>query len=429
MSKTETDSTSGGSTGNSVDTSSSSTQTKNHGRNSTTTLHSISSTYLDNSTVKISIDYIKKISNICVVGYMHYIHPLVWQLLVLEAQVVTTITAAIWHILLVVWEHILSPFLYNTILPNLHTLYTTQLLPWYYTYIYPFYQAHAEVIVNKTIIYILTTWETHYEVWFDRNILDIYDFIIGRMHYIAYFTMQFITSDDIFGNLHSIFVYLRDFIPNLIEQLMTIPALQEQFGINCELYMNILVYTIIILFIYIIRRILLGIAAFILLLVLSPVLLVLYCLVTPFMGKKKSSKKSSKGSSSGSGYNKGQRSSTTAVAGTGTGLVRGEGLVGAPPRHNKNVTINLPVSMNMNTTQQQQPPLQHQQQQQLQHASSYPPPTQSSQHNYGNRNYSTNTTTTTNNSSNNTGSSNNNINPFPPALHHHQQQWSEDFEP
>ena len=147
MSKTETDSTSGGSnsnatggssssssgsTGNSVDTSISSS-TKNHGRDSTTTLHSISSTYLDNSTVKISIDYIQNISNICVVCYMHYIHPLVWQLLVLEAQVVTTITAAIWHILLVVWEHILSPFLFNTILPNLHTLYTTQLLPWYYT--------------------------------------------------------------------------------------------------------------------------------------------------------------------------------------------------------------------------------------------------------------------------------------------------------
>jgi hypothetical protein len=261
--------------------------------------------------------------------YKAYIHPAVWWFLSWEARLVmhaaTTVLGAGYG----VWLYLLAPFVFDSALPTAQGIYTERVVPWYAHNL----QASLDPVIGSAA----GVWETHLSPWYERNLLDYVDYAIGRVHYVAYFTMRFFFDGELENNLERVLTFAVGFVPGVIEQLTALPALQVQLGEHCEAVVTALVYAVVALFLYIIRRFIFGVLALMLTIVLAPVLLTVYCvakLVHWLMPKKKTVKKVSTKVQAGlvrSGSKTTASSGFTSTAAAPAGTVRSVTSAAGPP--------------------------------------------------------------------------------------------------
>ena len=228
-------------------------------------------------------------------AYFTYIHPFVVNLITWELKLIAGVCALFMHAVTVLWEEVLGPFLSTTLLPLVYQVYKHQLLPIWSASLYPWYHTHLEGFVNHYATSIAATWESQYEPWYDRNVVDYTDLLFGRLHYAAYFTMRFFTDGDLMDNLSQVLVFMQGFVPGVIEQLSSIPAIREHLGDNyCDTVVTVGVYGSVALFLYFMRRFIMGLISLALIIVLSPFLLLIYILAKlarKIFPKKKAAKR------------------------------------------------------------------------------------------------------------------------------------------
>jgi Na+-transporting methylmalonyl-CoA/oxaloacetate decarboxylase gamma subunit len=285
---------------------------------------------LDSEIVQKSASYVLSAYHWCAQTYTRYAHPYVWKFLVIEAKIASAAASLVVRLVSTTWSEVLSPLLFNVLAPAGQDLYSTQVLPFFMSNVYPWYKTNLEAQVNRAYASAASTWEKDYEAWFDHNVLDVTDFAIGRLHYVSYFTVRFFSSENLLGDLQDALVYMQGFIPSVIDQLSSLPALNAQLGEHARLVVTVLVYSCVGLFAYIVRRVLLGVVSLVLIMVLSPLLLVVYCLAKlakPFLPKKKSAKKAT---------------ASRPVKGAAAGATAAAAVTTAPPRATRSASTGAP---------------------------------------------------------------------------------------
>ena len=205
-----------------------------------------------------------------------HVQPLLYRMLKYEFQLAAMVVKVVYEGVGWLWNSVLSPLYLYTLLPTAQNVYYTQILPFVNSTVYPWYRSNLEQSVNARLAGATAHWVEHYDEWFGYYIADPFEFLVGRVYIAQYFVVKFFTSEDLGEHLQAIGGYAAGFVPSVIAQLSSIGALQSYFGDNCVMAVSVLVYSSVALFVFLLRRVLLGVVAFAAVLMLSPLLVAVY---------------------------------------------------------------------------------------------------------------------------------------------------------
>lgn len=244
----------------------------------------------EESIVLVALRVLQRASAAALAVYSAHVHPLLCTMLKYEFQLAAAVVKAVYEGAAWLWSSVLSPLYHRTLLPAAQNMYYTQIMPFVNSTVYPWYHSNLEQSVNTRLAGATAHWVEHYDEWFGYHIADPFEFLVGRMYIAQYFVVKFFTSEDLGEHLEAVGAYVAGFVPSVIAQLSSIGALQSYFGDNCVTAVSVLVYSSMALFVLLLRRVLLGVVAIAVVLMLSPLLIAVYVfakLVGMFRPRKK----------------------------------------------------------------------------------------------------------------------------------------------
>lgn len=230
----------------------------------------------EESVVFVALRVLQQVSSAVWAVYSAHVHPLLCSMLKYEFQLAAAVVKGVYEGAAWLWSSVLSPLYLNTVLPAAQNVYYTQILPFVNSTVYPWYHSNLEQSVNTHLARATAHWVEHYDEWFGYHIADPFEFLVGRIYVAQYFVVKFFTSEDLGEHLEAVGAYLAGFVPSVIAQLSSIGALQSYFGDNCVAAVSVLVYSSMALFVFLLRRVLLGVVGIAVVLMLSPLLIAVY---------------------------------------------------------------------------------------------------------------------------------------------------------
>lgn len=172
------------------------------------------------------------------------------------------------------WSSYIRPFYSFTLYPATTNFYVTHLDPIISAHILPLYKIHLEGLVDHTLACSSTFYANYISFIVYDYIEPIYDLIVRQINYVLYFTFKYFEEEDWLSNLWSNILFNFDWFVAIIADSFPV---QATCGVSsswtCATW---LAYGIVGLVAILIRKLLLGILAGVVGVVLSPVLLLLF---------------------------------------------------------------------------------------------------------------------------------------------------------
>lgn len=234
-------------------------------------------------------------------------------------QFIQLISGAIQNLFLSIWSFLfytVIPYYQNIILPSIKDWYQETLYPWYLVNVNPWYMENLDVYV-KQFMTMSSSFYLKYlqDILFDY-IIPVLDFLWMKLNIIFYYVYSYYDDEDLYRRLEAVaysaivnvskwsHIIVANYIQVseiAIDFLKQQSYLQQLLGTNLVLAAPYIIYTIQIIVALFLRNYILGIGAFIILIIFSPLWLVLFILskilniiIFPFRYIRKLFKKKSK---------------------------------------------------------------------------------------------------------------------------------------
>ena len=177
---------------------------------------------------------------------------------------------------------------------------TTQVIPFYQvnmeptinTIIIPWYNTNIQPVVNSAKLFIIKFYNENMNEYVEAHIQPYYEKVKGKFYYSLYYLGELLEDKDRYDQWTHWIYYL---IPNQISLLATSSYIHSICGIDNSLACSsIFVYFLIFIGLYLIRNLILGVVATILVVILSPILITIFIIakIIQYFSPKGKQKKS-----------------------------------------------------------------------------------------------------------------------------------------
>mmetsp|Transcript_23067 Transcript_23067/g.33098 ORF Transcript_23067/g.33098 Transcript_23067/m.33098 type:complete len:761 (-) Transcript_23067:63-2345(-) len=174
------------------------------------------------------------------------------------------------------WTSHFYPFFTNSIQPKMVSFYSKNIDPFVTERIIPFYKLHIEESIDALMQFISDFYFNYLEGIVTEYLEPAFEWTVAKIHYVVYFTIKYFEQDDW---LDVSIIYAQNVVHTILENLAGLFVVQSVCGVTHSGQCAAAIATIILLIVaWFLRTLLLGVAAGVLFLLLSPLLAVLYVL-------------------------------------------------------------------------------------------------------------------------------------------------------